>query len=526
MDKTLPYGAAYKWEWQALKPISVVLEENRLALESTLGNSSDVTFREFRLGMTGTRALLAYVEGIVDLTTLIEGTIKPLTVLAPRQTWTALPFWRKSRLFALVRDVATCNSEVTEHMTLDSVVQKILEGDTALFLDGCNRALTVSTKGWKDRQVQEPETEVVVRGPRDGFTETLRTNTALIRRRIRDPNLRMDKCVLGTRTKTDVSVVYVEGLVNPSLLAEVKKRLTRIHIDGILDSGYLEELIECNPFSLFPTVNHTERPDRVVAALLEGRVAILTDGSPFALIVPSLFSDFLTTNEDYYERYFFASLARPIRYLAFFTSLLLPAVYVAATTFHQEMIPTKLLITFMRARQGIPFPALVEAILMELTFEALREAGVRMPRAVGQAVSVVGAVVIGEAAVRAGIVSAPMVIVVSLTAVTSFAVPSYTLSLAARWLRFPFLLIAATLGLFGVTIATLVLLVRLCALRSFGLPYLFPYSPLSWKSMKDALVRAPQWAMGSRPRLLAQQNQTREAPNMRPRPPKVRRRPT
>lgn len=508
-----------------LKPvsISVRLEENRLALESILGKSADVTFREFRLGVSGTRALLAYVEGIVDVTSLIEGTIKPLTVLAPRHRWPSLALWSPHKVFELVRDAATCNTQVSEHHgPLDPIVQKMLEGDSALFIDGCNRALTLSTKGWKDRQVQEPETEVVVRGPREGFTETLRTNTALIRRRLRDPNLRMDKYSIGTRTRTDVIVTYISGLANQSLVDEVKARLSKINIDGVLDSGYLEELIECDPFSLFPTINHTERPDRVAAALLEGRVAILTDGSPFALIVPSQFSDFLTTNEDYYERYFFAALARPIRYLAFFTSLLLPAIYVAATTFHQEMIPSKLLITFMRARQGIPFPALVEALIMEITFEALREAGVRMPRPVGQAVSVVGAVVIGEAAVRAGIVSAPMVIVVSLTAVTSFAIPSYALALAARWLRFAFLMIAATLGLFGVTVATLVLLVRLCALRSFGLPYLSPFAPLTLKGIKDTLIRAPQWSLRSRPRLLAQRNQTKQSPRLRPRPPRNR----
>jgi spore germination protein KA len=284
----------------------------------------------------------------------------------------------------------------------------------------------------------------------------------------------------------------------------------------VLESGYLEEFIEDNPYSPFPQVVHTERPDRVTASLLEGRVAILTDGTPFALIVPAEFITLMQSPEDYYERYMVATAIRWLRYIGFAMSLLLPSLYIAITTFHQEMIPTRLLISLAAAREGVPFPALVEALMMEFTFEALREAGIRLPRAVGQAVSIVGALVIGQAAVQAGIVSPLMVIVVAITGIASFMNPAFNIALTMRLMRFPLMLLAATLGLFGVMVGILAILIHLAGLRSFGVPYLSSLAPLHTKDLKDVAVRAPWWAMDNRPAETAKLNRRRQSRGQKP----------
>ncbi|MED4797818.1 spore germination protein, partial [Priestia megaterium] len=267
--------------------------------------------------------------------------------------------------------------------------------------------------------------QTVVRGPRDSFTETLRTNTALIRRRIKSPKLWIESQQIGEFTKTDIALVYIDGIADEQVIQEVKERLSKIDIDGILESGYIEELIQDEDYTPFPTMHNTERPDSVAAGLLEGRIAILVDGTPFVLMVPALFIQFFQAAEDYYQRADISTLIRLMRYMAFFLALLTPSAYIALTTFHQEMLPFALLISIAAQREGVPFPAIIEAFIMEITFEILREAGVRLPRAVGSAISIVGALVLGEAAVQAGLVSPAMVIVVSITAISNFVSPVY-----------------------------------------------------------------------------------------------------
>lgn len=300
-------------------------------------------------------------------------------------------------------------------LKINIIISELINGNTILFLDEIDRVLVIGSQGWKDRMISEPVTENVVRGPRDGFTENIENNVALIRRRIKSPDLRVESLKIGTETKTMLSIVYIEGIAKEEIISEVKNRLGCIEIDSILESGYIEELIEDTPISPFPQIEHSERPDKISAAILEGRIAIIIDTTPFVLIVPTIFFQFIQSADDYYERFPIGSLTRVVRVFAYFISVILPALYIALTSFHQEMIPTPLALSIAASREGVPFPSIGEAFIMEGTFEILREAGLRLPRQAGQAVSIVGGLVIGEAAVQAGIVSQAMVIVVALT---------------------------------------------------------------------------------------------------------------
>jgi spore germination protein KA len=307
-------------------------------------------------------------------------------------------------------------------------------------------------------------------------------------------------------------------VVNPKLIEEVKERLNRIDTDAILESGYIEQFIEDAPLSIFPTIGNSEKPDTAAAKILEGRVAILVDGTPFVLTLPMLFVEGFQNSEDYYSRTYFASFIRLLRFFCFFISVLAPTIYVVLTTFHQELIPTKLLFTLANNREGIPFPGAIEAFLMIITLEILREAGVRLPRPVGQAVSIVGALVLGEAAVSAGLVGPLMVITISLTALSSFVVAVYTD--VTSILRMFFLILGSVLGIFGVAVGELVVLIHLASLRSFGSPYLSPFAPLTTRDLKDTFMRVPMWAMHTRPRTIGWHNIKREEEGLKPHPPK------
>jgi len=493
--------------------VSSSLNNNLDLLKAILGQNTDVIFRRFKLGMEEqTEAAVIYVDGLTDMNLLNNAIMKPLILESGQAGFNPV----RGNLLEFVNNSVITGANVKNARVMEDAVTGILYGEVLLLINGQDNALRISINAWKSRDVTEPKSEVVVRGPREGFTETLRTNTTLIRRRLRSPNLIFEDFHIGRVTYTGVTIAYIRGIVSPDMVAEVKRRLQRIDIGGVLESGYLEEFIEDDPYSPFPQVVHTERPDRVVATLLEGRVAILTDGTPFALIVPAEFITFMQTPEDYYERYILSTAIRCLRYIAFGMSLLLPSLYIAITTFHQEMIPTRLLITLAAAREGVPFPALVEALMMEFTFEALREAGIRLPRAVGQAVSIVGALVIGQAAVQAGIVSSLMVIVVAITGIASFMNPSFNIALTMRLLRFPLMLLAATLGLFGVMVGILAMLIHLAGLRSFGVPYLASLAPLHTGDLKDVAVRAPWWAMDSRPAETAKLNRRGQSRRMKP----------
>jgi len=400
--------------------------------------------------------------------------------------------------------------DMKEIQDFECLFTHLLSGDTIILIDGYAQGFAASSRGWEDRGVTEPNSQTVVRGPKDSFSETLRTNTALLRRKIKDTNLWIETKPIGRKTKTDVAIAYINGIANDKIVEEVRKRLNRIDIDGILGGGYIEELIQDETYTPFPTVYNTERPDAIAAGLLEGRIAILVDGTPFVLLVPALFVHFLQSPEDYHQRFDISTLIRILRYVSFFIALLTPSIYIAVTTFHHEMIPTLLLLSIAAQREGVPFPAVVEALIMEITFEILREAGVRMPRPVGAAISIVGALVLGEAAVQAGVVSPIMVIVVSITAISSFVFPAYNMAIAVRILRFIFMMLGATFGLYGIVLGLIAMVLHLCSLRSFGISYMTPMAPFNWNDQKDAIFRFPQWSMFYRPRLISQKDMIRQ----------------
>ena len=378
-------------------------------------------------------------------------------------------------------------------------IESISLGNPILFYEGESDGFSLGLVKWEKRWIEEPVAEGGIRGSREGFIESLEVNTSLLRRIIKSPALKMQSMKIGKYTKTTVAIAYIDGLVDQTLIEEITNRLQRIEMDGILESGYIEEMIEDNPYSPFPQILATERPDVACAHLLEGRAVILVEGTPFTLIAPISFFSLMQSQEDYYERFMIGTLIRWLRYVFLGISLLLPSFYVAVLTFHQEMVPTALLLSMAASREAVPFPAIVEAVLMEITFEAMREAGVRLPKQIGSAVSIVGALVIGQASVQAGLVSAPMVIVVAITGIASFMIPRYATGIAIRMLRFPIILLAGTLGLLGIMMGIIAIVIHLCSLRSFGVPYLAPLAPLKGRELKDVLWRAPWWMMDTRP---------------------------
>jgi len=480
------------------------LSENIYTIKEALGNSNDVILREITLDKLDNESIaLINIDGISDKT-VITDILENLMLDIDNE-----PENKIEDLNDYIKKQCLAVGDVKDAFDFTALYTAVLNGDTVIILNGQSKAIVTSTKNAKDRAVTEPQTESVIRGPRESFTETLRTNTALIRRKIKSPDLWIKSRVIGDVTQTDVAVMYINGIANDKIVQEVLDRLDQIKIDGVLETGYLEDYIQDSKFSLFPMIYNTERPDVIAAELLEGKIAILVDGTPLVLTVPVIFSSFLQAAEDYYQNWIISSLIRLLRFFGITLALLMPSLYVAITTFHQEMLPTAMLISIASQREGVPFPAVVEALLMEIAFEILREAGLRMPRTIGPAVSIVGTLVIGQAAVEAGVVSAVMVIIVALTAICSFLFPSYGLSNTIRVLRFPLMIFAAVFGLFGVMFGIMIILLHLCSLRSFGVPYMSPFGPIILKDQKDAMVLFPRRNLFTRPRLISQKNNIR-----------------
>ena len=492
------------------KPISDKLQENADDLHYLLERCSDVVFKEFTFGPhRENRGLVIFFDGLVDKKEIETHLLKSL-LLELNMAINSCSSWPEHDVFNLVKDSILSAAEVKSITTLQDICHSIGSGDTVLLIDGYDTALVAGTRGWEGRSIQTSENEVVVRGPKEAFTETLRFNTALLRRRIKSTNFKIEAFVLGRITKTDVVLCYIDSIAPAQLVAEVKKRLGNIDIDGILDTGYLEEFLEDNHYTIFSQMEYSEKPDRVCGHLLEGQVCIMVDGSPIALIAPTSFPRFWIASEDYYERYLSGSLLRILRFVAFFTALLLPSLFVAAITYHQEMIPPPLYLTIAATREEVPFPAFVEALLLEITFELLREAGLRLPRSIGPAISIVGALIIGDAAVKAGLVSTPMVVVIAFTGIASFIVPSYNAGIAVRIARFGFLITAGFLGLFGIMIGLLVMLIHMTSLNSFGTSYLSPVAPFNKQEMTDIIVRRPWFLTFLRPSMKGMENEVRQ----------------
>ena len=470
-------------EYKDLK-VSNRLDENRKNLKKIFVNCTDLIIREFKVTSNAKfGAILVHIDNMIEKTIFEESIIERL--INKKVEYSYPPNSKEYSQYLLGV------SDNNIHKDISKVVNSILDGKVVLFVDGINEAMIIDINNPPGRAVEEPQSETVLKGPREGFTESIGSNITLLRKKIKSTNFKMEEFRIGRETKTKVMIVYLENIVNPKIVNEVKERINKIDIDSVLESNYIKEHIEDEPTSNFPTLYSTEKPDVIAGKLLEGRVAILTDGTPIVLTVPSLFIEFFLNNEDYYLKFVAATFNRWIRYIAFFISTTLPGLYLAITTFHPELIPSPLIVTLIKTRAGIPYSALLECLLMLGVYELLREAGIRMPRALGQTISIIGALVLGQAAVEAGLASTPMVIVLSLAALSSFALPSTDMSLAITYPRLIFLVLGGTLGLVGLTCGMIILFLRLTSLRSYGVPYLSPIAPNQGKKLSDIFIRRP-----------------------------------
>lgn len=465
------------------------------------GESDFITRELLIFGQTS--AVLVYFSSMVDKNVISKEVIEPLLRLSNQNELEG------ENLEQFIIQQTLYHADVQLFNQLSEVVNGLLRGNTVLLISGTQGAILINTKKTEKRSIAQPETEQVIRGPRDGFIESLETNISLLRDRLPIPEFRVKPMEIGKLTKSSVAIFYIDGIVNSTLLKDVKERLAKIYIDRVLDSGYLEEFIQDNPRSPFPQVKNTERPDVVVGNLLEGRVVIMVEGSPFALIVPATFIMFYQSSEDYNERTNMMSVIRITRLISIVFSLITPSIYVAVISYHPELIPTAFSVAITSGRAGVPFPAVIEVLLMEAAMEILREATVRMPKQVGGALSIVGVLVVGQAAVMAGFVSPITVVVIAITTIGSFATPAYSMAIGFRLLRFFLLVATGFLGLYGLILSLIIVMNHLLSLRSFGVPYLSPISPMNWGGLKDTLIRAPLRWLIDRPEELYGRNSKR-----------------
>lgn len=476
--------------------ISKNIDENVQVIEKLFAKSKDIVKKEFILHRASCelRIFLVYVDGLAD------GEMVERTVLHP------LMFeWRnkeEDKPFPAFFEEEIESVDISKEDTMEKAIASVLKGDTAMFVDGHDKVIVLSSKSFPLRGVDQSPSEQGVRGPRDGFNENLRTSTALLRRRIKDPQFKVEQAQTGQRSRSEYAICYVEGLVKPSLVEKVKKRMKSFEIDGLFDSGMLEHLLTGKWYSPFPLCQSTERPDKAASALLEGRVVIILDNSPEVLIVPVTFPMFFQASDDYYNQWWVASFARTLRFLALFLAIGLPGFYVAVTGFHTEILPTDLLLAISAARTTVTFPILVEVLLMELLFELLREAGIRLPGQMGNTIGVVGGLIVGQSAVDAHLVSTIVVIVVALAAIASFCIPNEAFASAFRLLKFFLIILSGIWGFYGFLTGMLVLAIHLANLESFGVPYMMPAvggEVGNYDHMKDYVMRYPIHAMKKRP---------------------------
>lgn len=476
------------------------IDKNLEILKEEFKDCYDVEFRKIEVGdLNKVRLVFIFIDGLIDKAYVSEYAIASLISQEELKTFTLEGF--KSSLINVIAEKALATIDIKEEFHMEKIIDSILSGDTVILIENNDKCLIFDTKGWASRSIGEPQTETVIRGPRDGFTESVKVNTTLVRRRIKDVNLKSQMHKVGKRSKTTVVVMYMDDIVDKSLVKEVNERLAAIDIDAVQDSSILENLIEDNYLSAFPQIENTERPDSVAASLYEGRVSIMMDNTPFALIVPATVGTLMQSTEDYYTRWPEASFIRLLRVMAIIICLLAPSGYIAMTAYHPGMLPTKLAYYLAASRINVPFPAVVEAFLMELILELLRESGTRISGPIGTTVGIVGGLIIGQAAVEAGIVSPLMIIIVALTTIASFAIPSYELAAGIRIWRFILIFLSAIFGLYGIMLGVILLGTHLIRLDSFGVPFTSPYSGLGLTDgeIKDTLIKAPVQELQYRP---------------------------
>ncbi|MCM3440512.1 spore germination protein [Metabacillus halosaccharovorans] len=492
-------------EAQKDEVIDKSLQVNSNWFKQILGDNDDFVTRKFMI-FGSFPAALFYLSDFADQQSLNQDILKPLMSAPTHLIGKNID---RDTLQDILMNEVLYHSKVVINNKKVELVQSILQGETIIIIDGVQKAFQIGTRKVEKRAINQPETEQVILGPREGFIETLSTNISLLRYRLQTPDFIVKTLNVGEMTKSKVAICFVRGLAGEELIKEVEYRLSKIDIDGILDVGYIEQFIEDNHMSPFPQVQSTERPDKTVGGILEGRVAIMVDGSPFALLVPVVFNQFYQTAEDYSSRYLMGSFVRIARILALVFSLIFPSIYVSFISFNPELLPTEFAVAVAGGRAGVPFPAVIEVLLIEVAMEVLREATVRLPKQVGGALSIVGVLVIGQAAVEAGIASPITVVVIAMTTIGSFATPAYSAAFALRMLRFPIVILAGVFGLYGVVVGVILIFNHMLSLKSFGVPYMSPVSPFNIEGMKDVVIRGPLWWMPKRPGFLHTKNDIR-----------------
>ena len=486
-------------------PISKDLASNLSTLKNVFHQDRDVVIREFLLSPKNKKAFVISIDGITDLTVINENILGKLMVEVRKVS----PDFELN-MENIRTHLLTVNG-VSSISTIENAISNILEGNSVLFLDGETTALSITAQAWEHRGVEKPQTENVVRGPHEAFSESIKVNIGLVRKRIKNPSLRVESMKVGRQTRTDICMVYIQGIAQEKVIQELKDRIGRIDLDAVLTAGYLEDFISDAPFSIFPTVGNTETSDTFAAKILEGRVGVFCDGSPIALTVPFLFVEGMHVREDYYSRPYYSTFIRFLRAVSWHASIFLPSFYVAIIGFQLSVLPKRLLFSIAQSRAGIPFPAWVEALLMMVIWEILKEAGVRIPKPAGASLSIVGALIIGEVAVSANLVGSLMVIIIAATGLMGYLVnPQID---AITLLRYPVLLASSLFGLYGLYTAYLFIIVHMASLQSFGVPYMSPIMPFEWKDMKDFIIRVPWFWMKTRPRFLSPGNPVRVADN-------------
>ena len=467
------------------RKVSANLRENEKYLRSRLENCSDILIRPMRLGdKHKVDCLMVYIEVAVSNMMLDDSALGKMI----NHFWEISP----EDIQEFVRHNSLGIADVKKLENLDESIDAMLAGNAVFFIDGYDKAMKISSKGYPSTGVMEAESEKVLRGSREGFSDSVKSNSALVRKRLRDTRLKVEEYKIGVRSHTLTQVLYMDDLVHEGLLEEVKERLEEFQIDGILDSGMLEQLTEDVWYSPFPQYQTTERPDRVVQEILKGKVVILCDNSPEALILPGNFSSFMESSEDWYHRFEMASFLRILRYLAVIMATVLPGLYLAVIRFHTQILPSALILSFAEAREGVPFSSVVELIFLELAFELIREAGVRVPGSLGNAIGIVGGLVIGQAAVEANLVSPIVVMIVALTALGSMTVPNEEFAAAFRLVKYGFLILGGYLGIYGIVLGVYLVIGHLAGLISFGIPYLVPFIKKEQKGSRgEGVLRVP-----------------------------------
>lgn len=504
-----PLSAAYSLSQPTLdQTISTSLEENRLALEHlyNLPQNRDLILRSITIPATPPiSAQLAFIEGLADRNIINLSVLEPLMLLGNgnRQLYDG------NLAAQLVKEYLPSN-QVALAQTLRDVTDSLNWGDTAIFFDGVAEAVLIETKGQEHRSIDRPAIEQSVRGSQSAFTETLRVNTGLVRSMLRTNDLTTEMLSIGTRSNTTCALMYLKSVINPTLVEEARRRLTGISVDSISSSGMLQQLIGDHPLIPFPQMLSTERPDRVVAALSEGRLAILVDGSPFAIVAPINLFALFHSSEDFSFSWIAGSFSRLLRLAGAALTVIMPALYIAISYFHQEALPTDLILAIGGARERVPFPSIVEILAMELAFELLREGGIRIPGMLGSTIGIVGAIILGQAGVAANIVSPITVVVIAVTGLASFVIPDYSLGFAIRLTRFGFELLAASFGLVGVASGLIATTVTLCGMKSLGVPYMAPVGPKTTPGY-DMVIRGPVFSQEFRPDELNPQVKRRQA---------------